>query len=155
MTTQTIISKQTNKQTKCKYNNKSYAWQLQESKFVCWAGAHLQMARLTLTIKLDNTWGSFQEALREPPRSVSDCALAPSARMTLLKGCKIAMKHKVGSDAKRRAWQTETEQTQCPPTGYTTNNMFRPLTNPTRIHMLWAQWRNHAAVLLLALPHKL
>ena len=38
---------------------------------------------MTLTIKLDGNWNSFQLANSAPPRSVTDSAIAPSARMDL------------------------------------------------------------------------
>ena len=47
----------------------------------CWAQAHIKIARMTLTIKLDRNWNSFQLANSAPPLSVTDSALAPSARM--------------------------------------------------------------------------
>ena len=46
-----------------------------------WAEAHIQIARMTLTIRLDRTWNSFQVASSEPPLSVTDSAIAPSERM--------------------------------------------------------------------------
>ena len=46
-----------------------------------WAEAHEQIARMTLTIKLDRNWSSFQLANSAPPLSVTDSAIAPSARM--------------------------------------------------------------------------
>ena len=49
--------------------------------FECWAEAPIQIARMTLTIKLDRDWNSFQLANRAPPLSVIDSAIAPSARM--------------------------------------------------------------------------
>ena len=36
---------------------------------------------MTLTIKLDGNWSSFQLANSAPPLSVTDSAIAPSARM--------------------------------------------------------------------------
>ena len=36
---------------------------------------------MTLTIKLDGNWSSFQLANSTPPLSVTDSAIAPSARM--------------------------------------------------------------------------
>ena len=36
---------------------------------------------MTLTIKLDGIWSSFQLASSAPPLSVTDIAIAPSARM--------------------------------------------------------------------------
>jgi len=47
----------------------------------CWAEARLKIARMTLTIKLDGNWSSFQLANSAPPLSVTDSAIAPSARM--------------------------------------------------------------------------
>ena len=38
---------------------------------------------MTLTIKLDGNWNSFQLANSAPPLSVTDSAIAPSARMHL------------------------------------------------------------------------
>ena len=41
----------------------------------------LGIARMTLTVKLDGNWSSLQLASSAPPLSVTDSALAPSARM--------------------------------------------------------------------------
>ena len=49
--------------------------------FVRWAEAPVKIARMTLTIKLDGNWSSFQLANSAPPLSVTDSAIAPSARM--------------------------------------------------------------------------
>ena len=49
--------------------------------FSCWAEARIKIARMTLTIKLDRNWSSFQLANRAPPLSVTDSSIAPSARM--------------------------------------------------------------------------
>jgi hypothetical protein len=49
-----------------------------------WAEAHIKIARMTLTIKLDRNWNSFQLANSAPPLSVTDSAIAPSARMFIL-----------------------------------------------------------------------
>ena len=46
-----------------------------------WAEARVKIARVTLTIKLDGNWSSFQLANSAPPLSVTDSAIAPSARM--------------------------------------------------------------------------
>ena len=46
-----------------------------------WAEARIKIARMTLTIKLDGNWNSFQLANSAPPLSVTDSAIAPSARM--------------------------------------------------------------------------
>lgn len=48
-----------------------------------WAEARVKIARMTLTIKLDGNWSSFQLANSAPPLSVTDSAIAPSARMIL------------------------------------------------------------------------
>ena len=47
----------------------------------CWAEARIKIARMTLTIKLDRNWSSFQLANSAPPLSVIGSAIAPSARM--------------------------------------------------------------------------
>jgi hypothetical protein len=52
-----------------------------EGVFTCWAEAPEKIARMTLTIKLDGNWSSFQLANSAPPLSVTDSAIAPSARM--------------------------------------------------------------------------
>ena len=46
-----------------------------------WAEAPVKIARMTLTIKLDRNWSSFQLANSAPPLSVTDSAIAPSAMM--------------------------------------------------------------------------
>ena len=48
---------------------------------LCWAEARIKIARMTLTIKLDRNWSSFQLANSTPPLSVTDSAIAPSARI--------------------------------------------------------------------------
>ena len=52
-------------------------------KCYCWAEARIKIARMTLTIKLDRNWSSFQLANSTPPLCVTGSALAPSARMGL------------------------------------------------------------------------
>ena len=52
----------------------------------CWAEAPIKIARMTLTIKLDGNWSSFQLANSTPPLSVTGSAIAPSARMSLACG---------------------------------------------------------------------
>ena len=47
----------------------------------CWAEAAIKIARMTLTVKLDGNWSSFQLANSAPPLSVTDSAIAPSARI--------------------------------------------------------------------------
>ena len=49
-----------------------------------WAEAHIKIARMTLTVKLDRNWSSFQLANSAPPLSVTDSAIAPSARMAVM-----------------------------------------------------------------------
>ena len=63
--------------------------------FLCWAEAHIKIARMTLTIKLDGNWSSFQLANSAPPLSVTDSAIAPSARM-LRKCLRNRASHHVG-----------------------------------------------------------
>jgi hypothetical protein len=46
-----------------------------------WPEGRIKIARMTLTIKLDGNWSSFQLANSAPPLSVTDSAIAPSARM--------------------------------------------------------------------------
>ena len=48
----------------------------------CWAEAPIKIARVTLTIKLDGNWSSFQLANNTPPLSVTGSVIAPSARMS-------------------------------------------------------------------------
>ena len=48
----------------------------------CWAEARIKITRMTLTIKLDRNWNSFQLANSAPPLSVTGSAIAPSARMS-------------------------------------------------------------------------
>ena len=43
-----------------------------------WAEARVKIARMTLTIKLDGNWSSFQLANSAPPLSVTDSAIARS-----------------------------------------------------------------------------
>ena len=49
-----------------------------------WAEALLKIARMTLTIKRDGNWSSFQLANSALPLSVTSSAIAPSARMESL-----------------------------------------------------------------------
>ena len=51
---------------------------------LCWAEARIQIARMTLTIKLDRNWSSLQLANSAPPLSGTDSAIAPSARMAIM-----------------------------------------------------------------------
>ena len=47
----------------------------------CWAFARIKIARVILAIRLDWNWSSFQLASSAPPLSVTDSAIAPSARI--------------------------------------------------------------------------
>ena len=47
----------------------------------CWAEAREKIAGMTLTIKPDRNWSSFQLANSTPPLSVTGSAIAPSARI--------------------------------------------------------------------------
>ena len=70
----------------CKHNSyKRKEPQRTRTQFscTCWAEAPIKIARMTLTIKLDRNWNSFQLANNAPPLSVTDGAIAPSARMHL------------------------------------------------------------------------
>ena len=53
----------------------------------CWAEAPIKIARMTLTIKLDGNWSSFQLANNTPPLSVTGSVIAPSARMRAYERC--------------------------------------------------------------------
>ena len=50
----------------------------------CWAEALLKIARMTLTIKCDGNWSSFQLANSALPLSVTSSAIAPSARIHMI-----------------------------------------------------------------------
>ena len=50
-------------------------------RLIGWAEARVKITRMTLTIKLDRNWSSFQLANSAPPLSVTGSAIAPSARM--------------------------------------------------------------------------
>ena len=64
----------------------------------CWAEARVKIARMTLTIKLDGNWSSFQLANCAPPLGVTDSAIAPSARMlSVLQGPKSKQRKKRGT----------------------------------------------------------
>ena len=51
---------------------------------VRWAEARIKITRMTLTVKLDRNWSSFQLANSAPPLSVTGSAIAPSARIAWL-----------------------------------------------------------------------
>ena len=65
-----------------------FSFQKNQNYLVSWAEAHEKIARMTLTIKLDRNWSSFQLANSAPPLSVTDSAIAPSARM---QDCGVAL----------------------------------------------------------------
>ncbi len=61
-----------------------------------WAEAHIKIPRMTLTIKLERNWSSFQLANRAPPLSVTDSSIAPSARMrSYVSGCLLFSKRQI------------------------------------------------------------
>ena len=53
------------------------------STYMHWAEARIKITRMTLTIKLDRNWSSFQLANNTPPLSVTGSVIAPSARMNM------------------------------------------------------------------------
>ena len=69
-----------------------------ESLCLCWAEAHIKIARMTLTVKLDRNWSSFQLANSAPPLSVTDSATAPSASI-LVTASLSACNHRCRSSA--------------------------------------------------------
>ncbi len=68
------------------------------TSYVRWAEAPIKIARMTLTIKLDGNWSSFQLANNTPPLSVTGSVIAPSARMLSLNAFDAHM-------VSTRAWQ--------------------------------------------------
>ena len=54
-----------------------------------WAEAHIQIASMTLTIKLDRNWHSFQLTSSAPPLTISDSDIAPSARLPVNCGARL------------------------------------------------------------------
>ena len=97
----------------------------------CWAEARLKIARMTLTIKLDGNWSSFQLANSAPPLSVTDSAIAPSARMVRnelnsdLKIC-LSAQHE---DQNLLAWQSHfVDFDLVTPKGVLSPGMCRPST---------------------------
>ena len=63
--------------------------QIDATNDIDWTEARLKIARMTLTIKRDGNWSSFQLANSALPLSVTSSAIAPSARMShhLAKPC--------------------------------------------------------------------
>ena len=57
-----------------------------------WADARIKIARMTLTIRLDGNWKSFQPAISASPINVTDNALAPSARLKTVTGYPVIQK---------------------------------------------------------------
>ena len=76
-----------------------------------WFGhaAHLKIARVILTIRLDRNWSSFQLANSTPPLSVTGSALAPSARMAF----KLASSQFVSAQAERGQILAAASKAQC------------------------------------------
>ena len=68
------------------YSHSNHSCIMPQSSTLCWAEAHIKIARMTLTVKLDRNWSSFQLANSAPPLSVTDSAIAPSARIPLPAG---------------------------------------------------------------------
>ena len=66
--------------------------------WVCWAEAPLKIARMTLTIKLDGNWSSFQLANNTPPLSVTGSVIAPSARMLYQRRATTRATHSLGRE---------------------------------------------------------
>ena len=66
-----------------------------------WAEARLKIARMTLTIKRDGNWSSFQLANSAPPLSVTDSAIAPSARMSSIALPVIMLSNKASTGESR------------------------------------------------------
>ena len=58
--------------------------QLTNMQDLRWAEARIKITRMTLTIKRDRNWSSFQLANSAPPLSVTGSAIAPSARIAWL-----------------------------------------------------------------------
>ena len=65
--------------------------QINATNDIDWAEARLKIARMTLTIKRDGNWSSFQLANSALPLSVTSSAIAPSARMShdVAKQCQL------------------------------------------------------------------
>ena len=64
----------------------AHALDHQASEKQNWAEAHIKIARMTLTAKLDGNWNSFQLANNTPPLGVTGSVIAPSARIIVLPG---------------------------------------------------------------------
>ena len=73
---------------------------------LCWAEAPIKIARMTLTIKLDRNWSSFQLANSAPPLSVTDSAIAPSARMRRLARLLMHSSQTSASASSKQVWAT-------------------------------------------------
>ena len=71
----------TRRHDSCAFRKQSYLLKLAVDMMLGWAEAHIKITRMTLTIKLDRNWSSFQLANSTPPLSVTGSAIAPSARM--------------------------------------------------------------------------
>ena len=63
-------------------NSRMASWRSRQLDF-SWAVARIKIARVILAIRLDWNWSSFQLASSAPPLSVTDSAIAPSARIVV------------------------------------------------------------------------
>jgi hypothetical protein len=76
-----------------------------------WAEAPIKIARMTLTIKLDRNWSSFQLANNTPPLSVTGSVIAPSARITLyMRGRYLAQARRCTALSETNAMQRSDQQ---------------------------------------------
>ena len=75
-----------------------------------WAEAHIKIARMTLTIKLDRNWSSFQLANSAPPLSVTDSWCKRSLSVNMLQIAKntinASCKNFVGAKAPQKLMQS-------------------------------------------------
>ena len=96
--------------------------------FGCWAEARIKIARMTLTIKLDGNWSSFQLANNTPPLSVTGSVIAPSARMSL----RVAARHvnlRVGRRQYRNSGAADQTGPKVPPPKWCTLRAGVPSTD--------------------------
>ena len=80
-----LLAKQIRMETEHKRGRIFSVKTISDGHAASWAEARVKIARVTLTIKLDGNWSSFQLANSAPPLSVTDSAIAPSAR--IIKKC--------------------------------------------------------------------
>ena len=78
-----LLAKQIRMETEHKRGRIFSVKTISDGHAASWAEARVKIARVTLTIKLDGNWSSFQLAICASPLSVTDSAIAPSARMAL------------------------------------------------------------------------